>query len=117
MKTRQTASEPLPASDLFVLGRPLSMIRMVWIRYHPSYINGMSHADKSDGYTFCGQSTFRAEDEGRSLAGDADKHAWPSCGKCAANLRKHGLLPPWQRTNGMDEGRRTQDTADTTDSL
>jgi len=103
MNTRQTASEPLPASDLFVLGVRVADIDLCWFAFTAAYDGCIHHAVRPDGKTFCGRKTTHAEFGGRTLGDDhgdgSNKPAWPSCLKCAASLRKHGLSAPWDRTN------------------
>ena len=107
MKTRQTASEPLPASDLFVLGVPVADIDLCWFAFTASYDGCIHHAARPDGRTFCGLRTIRAEFGGRTLGDDhadgSGKQGWPSCLRCAASLRKHGLCAPGERTNDQTQ--------------
>lgn len=81
-----------------ILGVPVAEIDLCWFSFTPSYDGCIHHAVRPDGMTFCGRSTSHAEFGGRTLGDDhgdgSNKPSWPSCLKCAASLRKHGLKAP-----------------------
>lgn len=93
----------LHEETLFVLGVPIADIDLCWFVFTPAYDGCIHHAVRPNGNTFCGLKTTHAEFGGRTLGDDhgdgSNKPAWPSCLKCAASLRKHGLSAPWDRKN------------------
>ena len=103
MKTQPESPCHVGSSALFVLGVPVAEIELCWFRFTPSYDGCIHHAARGDGNTFCGLRTSRAEFGGRTLGDDSadgtNRPCWPSCLRCAASLRKHGLRAPWERTN------------------
>lgn len=111
--SNQTGTAPtVGSSALFVRGVPASDIELCWFTFTPSYDGCIHHAVTRFGKTFCGIKTNHAEFGGRTLGDDhADgtgKPGWPSCHRCAASLRKHGLPAPWERTNDEAHPRMPQ---------